>query len=112
MSKDMTEMKWYVVQQQIRDKVLSTLAEMDILSDEDSSHLDKEGITDQAYDDVIMMQQRLNQFTADGAINEDYTRADFYLDMLTVQSIRLAATRHGWDIEMAPIYDEPDAGGE
>lgn len=108
MTKNINEMEWYVTQQKIHDKIVSSLAEMDVLADEGAEDLDTDNIIEDAYNDVIMMYQRFNQYMMDGDINEKYTRAHFFEDMLVVQSIRLASVKYGFEIEMTPIYDNDD----
>ncbi len=106
----MANLKWFMRQQELRDRVLSKLAEMGILlqDDEDSEQFDTEAIIESVFENMLMVQQYFNGLIDKGDINDDYTPDMFYMDMLIIQTIRLVATRHGWDIEMEPIYEEDD----
>jgi hypothetical protein len=106
----MTDMKWFMEQQELRDRVISKLAEMGIKLDEDDAgeHYDTDSIVDDVFDTMVMVEQYKNGLVSDGHINEDYTPEMFYMDMLIIQVIRYISNKHGWDIEMEPIYEDDE----
>ena len=106
----MTDMKWFMEQQELRDKVISKLAEMGIqLHGDDADDVyDTEKIVEDVFETMLMVQQYYNGLVSDGHINEDYTPEMFYMDMLIIQVIRYISNKHGWDIEMEPIYEDDE----
>lgn len=106
----MTDMKWFMEQQELRDRIISILADMGIHLDkkDEDDHYDTDAVVDDVFKTMIMVQQYYNGLVDNGGINEDYTPEMFYMDMLIVQVIRYISNRHGWDIEMEPIYEDED----
>jgi hypothetical protein len=105
-----TDLKWFMEQQELRDRVSSKLADMGIqLNSEDEGEVyDTEEIVEEVFKTMLMIRQFHNGLIYDGSINDDYTTEMFYIDMLIIQVIRYISSKHGWDIEMDPIYDEDD----
>ncbi len=106
----MTELRWFMEQQELRDRIISRLAEMGIqLEETDEGEIyDTEKIVNDVFETMLMVQQYCNGLVDNGDINEEYTPEMFYMDMLIVQVIRYTSNKHGWDIEMTPIYDDED----
>ncbi len=105
----MADLKWFIEQQELRDRVLSKLAEMGILLDNDEDDpYDTEVIIEAVFENMVMVQQYFNGLKDKGEINDDYTPEMFYMDMLIIQTIRLVSNQFGWEIEMAPVYEDDD----
>ena len=105
----MADLKWFIEQQELRDRVLSKLAEMGILleNDEDDPY-DTEVIMEAVFENMVTVRQYFNGLKDKGEINDDYTPEMFYMDMLIIQTIRLVSNQFGWEIEMTPIYEDDD----